>query len=79
MYRTEMKCTECVKFDTTHCRLNPVPLRIPNPSGHWCSQGLWHRWSDRYEEFEPYYWGDWEDTPPPSEDLQGCPVTACSA
>jgi hypothetical protein len=61
MTRTEMVCTKCVKFDGEQCRLNPVPVDIINPVGHWCSQGQWNEWSERYREMEPFYWGEWDE------------------
>ena len=61
MQRTEMVCDNCIKFDGIKCRLNPDPVQIAGPQMHWCSQGQWRQWSERYQEMEPYYWGEWED------------------
>ena len=61
MRRSSMKCRTCVKFEETECRLAPKPVKIKDPDKHWCSQGQWHEWSDRYQEIEPYYWGEWEE------------------
>ncbi|MEJ2717923.1 MAG: hypothetical protein P8182_12405 [Deltaproteobacteria bacterium] len=60
MNRSEMKCVKCIKFDGRQCRLSPAPIPIDDPEKHWCAQGQWHAWSDRYEEMEPYFWGEWE-------------------
>ena len=60
MKRQDMTCATCVKFDGAHCRLQPQPVDIPHPDGHWCSQGQWQEWSERFQEMEPYYWGEWE-------------------
>ena len=61
MKRSEMNCVKCIKFDGSRCRLSPAPLPINDPEEHWCAQGQWHAWSDRYEEMEPYFWGEWEE------------------
>ncbi len=28
-------------------------IRCPIPLTHWCAQGQWHDWSDRYQEWNP--------------------------
>jgi len=61
MKRSEMVCKRCIKFDGTLCRLSPETRRIDEPEHGWCAQGQWHQWSDRYQEMEPYYWGEWEE------------------
>ncbi|MBI4965364.1 MAG: hypothetical protein HY913_18960 [Desulfomonile tiedjei] len=61
MKRSEMICTKCVKFDGTSCRLQPQPIQVDEPAGYWCAQGQWHQWSERYQEMEPFYWGEWEE------------------
>ncbi len=61
MNRSEMVCRSCIKFDETCCRLGPDPILINDPDKHWCSQGIWHQWSERFQEMEPFYWGEWED------------------
>ncbi len=60
MKRSEMVCSKCIKFDGS-CRLNPGPIPIDDPAKHWCALGQWHQWSERYQEMEPYYWGEWEE------------------
>jgi len=61
MKRSEMVCTHCVKFDGAVCRLQPEVVQVDSPSSHWCAQGQWHQWSERYQEMEPFYWGEWEE------------------
>jgi hypothetical protein len=63
MNRSRMICSACAKFDGTLCRLNPTPLPVDEPATHWCSHGMWHQWSERYQEMQPYFWGEWQDTP----------------
>ena len=62
MKRTEMICCKCIKFEDNCCRLGPESVRIDDPEAHWCAQGIWRQWSERFQEMEPYYWGEWEDT-----------------
>ncbi len=62
MKRTEMICRTCVKFEDNSCRLGPEPVPINDPETHWCAQGIWRQWSERFQEMEPYYWGEWEDS-----------------
>ncbi|MGC8908878.1 MAG: hypothetical protein ACP5M0_15765 [Desulfomonilaceae bacterium] len=62
MKRSEMVCSACIKFQDGFCRNAPEPCFIPAPESHWCAQGTWRRWSRRYLEMEPYYWGEWEET-----------------
>jgi hypothetical protein len=61
MKRDEMTCKSCIKFDGTMCRLYPEPAEIDGPGSHWCAKGQWQQWSQRYQEMEPYYWGEWEE------------------
>lgn len=61
MKRSEMVCDLCVKFEDGLCRFGPRAVAVPNPLSHWCSQGRWHQWSTRYQEMEPYFWGEWEE------------------
>ncbi|MFC1834692.1 hypothetical protein ACFL2Q_08155 [Thermodesulfobacteriota bacterium] len=61
MTRDEMLCKRCIKFDGRLCRSEPEPVPIEDPGHHWCAQGHWQQWSDRYQEMEPFYWGEWED------------------
>ena len=61
MKKSEMTCTGCIKFDGSDCRTDPKPALVGNPEIHWCAQGQWARWSERYQEMEPLYWGEWED------------------
>ena len=61
MKRAEMVCTACIKFDGGMCRQHTEPLRIENPQSHWCATGQWQQWSERYQEIEPYYWGECEE------------------
>jgi hypothetical protein len=63
MKRSDMICSACVKFDGSDCRLNPESHRVTDPQTHWCAQGQWREWSERYQEMEPYYWGEWEEQP----------------
>lgn len=60
MKKSEMVCRSCIKFDEACCRLGPAPIHIDEPDKHWCAQGIWHRWSERFLEMEPFYWGEWE-------------------
>lgn len=62
MDRSEMICRSCVKFDGFVCRLWPDPVAVADPDHHWCSQGRWHVWSQRYREMEPYFWGEWRES-----------------
>lgn len=61
MKKSEMVCVKCIKFDGSTCRLDPKPCPIEDPQAHWCAQGQWACWSERYQEMEPFYWGEWED------------------
>lgn len=61
MKRSDMICKRCIKFDGENCRSNPAPVLVDNPESEWCAQGTWHQWSERYQEMEPYYWGEWHD------------------
>ncbi len=63
MKRSEMICSSCIKFDGSHCRLNPEAHPVRDPQTHWCAQGQWHEWSERYLEMEPFYWGEWPEEP----------------
>jgi hypothetical protein len=63
MKRSEMICNTCIKFDGSHCRLAPDSYPVNDPQVHWCAQGQWHEWSDRYQEMEPFYWGEWPEEP----------------
>lgn len=58
-----MTCSNCVKFDGSHCRLDPQIYYIESPEVHWCSQGQWIEWSERLRTREPYFWGEWEQQP----------------
>lgn len=62
MKRLDMICRKCIKFDGAVCRLQPTATPVQNPDEHWCAQGQWLHWSERYQEMEPYYWGEWEET-----------------
>ncbi len=61
MRKSSMKCRTCIKFQETECHLGPKAVKIKEPDKHWCAQGQWPEWSDRYQEMEPYYWGEWEE------------------
>lgn len=61
MKRSEMVCKSCIKQEAGQCRLDPESFDIAEPETHWCAQGQWHQWSERYREMEPFYWGEWED------------------
>jgi len=63
MKRSEMVCSKCIKFDGTWCRLRPQAVQVDDPDAFWCAQGQWHQWSERYQEMEPFYWGEWEESP----------------
>lgn len=60
MKRSEMVCTSCIKFDGSRCRCLPQPLSVEEPQTNWCTKGQWQKWSEQYQEMEPYYWGEWE-------------------
>jgi hypothetical protein len=49
------------------CRLDPNPYRFIDspysPRTHWCSQGEWREWSERFGESLPILWGEWEAEP----------------
>jgi hypothetical protein len=72
MKRSEMVCRTCINFDESGlCRFGPKPLAFgsvdapftitADPHQHWCAQGQWHEWSERYREMESFCWGEWED------------------
>jgi hypothetical protein len=61
MKRSSMVCSTCIKRQDAECRVNPSAVPIPDPASHWCAQGVWHQWSERYQEMEPFYWGEWEE------------------
>jgi hypothetical protein len=61
MKKSEMVCNTCIKFEGTQCRLDPEVLPVNDPENHWCAQGQWQEWSERYQEMEPFYWGEWEE------------------
>ena len=61
MKRSSMVCRTCIKRQDTECRLNPASVPIEEADSQWCAQGVWHQWSERYQEMEPYYWGEWEE------------------
>ena len=64
MKRSEMVCATCIKQEGGFCHLNPVPLILtPDLRLHWCAQGEWTCWSEKYQEMEPFCWGEWEDIP----------------
>ena len=62
MKKSEMVCKSCIKHKGGQCRLDPETLDIAEPDTHWCAQGQWHQWSERYREMEPFYWGEWDET-----------------
>jgi len=64
MKRSEMRCISCVKFEDGQCRLDPEPRQIEQPRAHCCAQGEWRRWSERSQEMEPYFWGEWQHEEP---------------
>jgi hypothetical protein len=61
MKRSEMICSSCIKSEGEYWRLSPAPVPIEDLHKHWCAQGQWEEWSERYDEMEPFYWGEWED------------------
>ncbi len=63
MTRSDMVCSNCVKFDGKNCRLDPEAYFIKDPLDHWCAQGQWTEWSERFQEPEPYFWGEWDNSP----------------
>jgi hypothetical protein len=73
MKRSEMVCSKCIKFEGTQCRLDPEVLPLNDPGRHWCAQGQWHEWSERYQEMEPFYWGEWEEN---SRESASCPAAS---
>lgn len=62
MKRSEMVCSKCVKFDGSRCHLQPQAAQVDTPDSHWCAQGQWRQWSERYQEMEPFYWAEWEES-----------------
>ncbi len=66
MKRSQMICSSCIKFDDGLCRLDPEVRRIEQPCNHWCAQGEWRLWSERAQETEPFFWGDWQQEEPPA-------------
>lgn len=52
-------CKNCSYYEMGFCKLHPNPTRKSAPSSDWCGQGKWLHWSERFKEFEPYYWGEW--------------------
>ena len=62
MHRTEMVCGNCIKFDGIKCggsTRNRSRCRDRKCTG--VRKGQWRQWSERYQEMEPYYWGEWEE------------------
>lgn len=65
-----MRCETCIngdgfksgRIDLVVCRLKPKAFR-KEPWDH-CAQGTWYEWTDRFHEWVPYYWGEWEKEPP---------------
>lgn len=61
MKRHEMTCATCIKRDESLCRLNPEPYLIRGSHRYsWCSQGVWHVWSTKLNDWVSYFWGEWE-------------------
>lgn len=58
--QSDMRCATCVNYINTRCYQSPVPVTIEQPNEHWCSLGHWRVWSERFNEWEPYYWGEWQ-------------------
>jgi len=54
------------------CRLNPQPYLFKDspydPKSHWCAQGEWTLWNDRFECSMAYLWGEWTDQKPEEKD-----------
>jgi hypothetical protein len=73
MKRSEMVCSKCIKFEGTQCRLDPEVLPLNDPERHWCAQGQWQEWSERYQEMEPFYWGEWEEN---NRESASCPAAS---
>jgi hypothetical protein len=61
MKKASMVCAACIKRNASQCHLGPDAVHIGSPDTHWCAQGVWHQWSERYQEMEPFYWGEWDD------------------
>lgn len=64
MRKEEMVCVKCIKYEDpcAMCHASPIPQQVSDydPDRHWCAQGEWHVWSERYKEFLRYKWGEWE-------------------
>lgn len=72
MKKSEMVCSNCIKFDGTLCRLNPHPSMLAtvesppfggklvelDPATHWCANGEWHDGMDTIFDSigNPIYW-----------------------
>lgn len=71
MKREFMTCRNCdfvalVKEDRECRRAIPdiemgFPLVTPDS---WCGVGCWREWSDQYQAWIPYSWGQWEQVSP---------------
>ena len=67
MKRSDMVCEKCDRFEDGFCRLEPIPKRLEAPlyrfcpDKHWCAQGEWRQWSERYGEWERFGWGGWDE------------------
>lgn len=65
MKKSEMVCIGCIRYGDGACRLGPQPLYFSesayDPKTHWCAQGEWQDWSDKYQERIRYYWGEWDE------------------
>lgn len=61
MKREEMVCSNCVNYTSGRCYADPQPIDVD--SGHHCDRGRWYRWDKGYQEWVPYFWGEWEREP----------------
>jgi hypothetical protein len=61
--RSEMVCNGCSNFHPpAQCRFNPKVEVIHAPDRHWCAQGVWRGWCEKWKDYERVYWGDWDET-----------------
>lgn len=65
MRKADMKCSRCLNFEDGLCHVEPFAFKIVSPESHWCSRGIWMMWSEKFRDFEQYYWGEWDTSASP--------------